>query len=95
MKRSCWQRPLFRLLVLLYVLPCAALLLPFAKAGILSLWDHSVIPEKSYWASYLNTILLAAGICCCNGWSIFPRAWHFQKCFRAILPENCSISAFC
>ena len=61
MKRSCWQRPLFRLLVLLYVLPCAALLLPFAKAGILSLWDHSVIPEKSYWASYLNTILLAAG----------------------------------
>lgn len=61
MKRSCWQRPLFRLLVFLYVLPCAALLVPFAKAGILSLWNNCVQPETSYWASYLNTILLAVG----------------------------------
>lgn len=61
MKRSRWQRPLFRLLVFLYVLPCAALLLPLAKAGILSLWDHSVKPETTYWAAYLNTIFLAAG----------------------------------
>ena len=61
MKHSYWHRPLFRLLVLLYVLPCAALLLPFAKAGILSLWDNSVKPETTYWASYLNTFLLASG----------------------------------
>lgn len=61
MKRSCWQRPLFRLLVFLYVIPCAALLLPFAKAGILSLGEGFPNLENVYWAAYLNTIFLAAG----------------------------------
>lgn len=61
MKRSGWQRPLFRLLVVLFIIPCAAFVLPLAKGGMLSLLENFPNLKNIYWAAYLNTILLAAG----------------------------------
>lgn len=61
MKHPRWQRPLFKSLVFLYILPCAALLLPFVKAGVLSLLESSLELETIFWAAYLNTIILAVG----------------------------------
>ena len=60
-KHPRWQRPLFKSLVFLYILPCAALLLPFVKAGVLSLLESSLELETIFWAAYLNTIILAVG----------------------------------